>query len=137
MTKIRHVTARQLLDCKCRPMVEVDIITENGELGRGAAPTGSSVGMYESYVLRDNDTSEYDGMSVHKAVDNVLKIIAPELIGMDVCDQRAIDQKMIELDGTPNKSNLGGNAIYSTSIAAFRAAAETANKPAYEYLCVQ
>jgi enolase len=135
MTKIKHVTARQLLDCKCRPLVEVDIITDKGELGRGAAPTGSSVGMYESYVLRDNDTSEYNGMSVHKAVDNVLKIIAPELIGMDVCDQRAIDQKMIELDGTPNKSNLGGNAIYSTSIAAFRAAAETANKPAYEYLC--
>lgn len=135
MVKIKHVAARQLIDCKCRPLVEVDIITDNGQTGRGAAPTGSSVGMHESYVLRDDDAGEYDGMSVHKAVDNVVNVIAPAIIGMDVSDQRAIDEKMIELDGTPNKSNLGGNAIYSTSIAAFRAAAEAANKPAYEYLC--
>lgn len=135
MAKIKYVTARQVIDCKCRPMVEVDITTDTGETGRGSAPTGSSVGMYESFVLRDNDPVEYNGMSVHKAVDKVKSIIAPALIGMDVHDQRAIDQRMIELDGTPNKQNLGGNAIYSTSIAAFRAAAEAARKPAYEYLC--
>lgn len=135
MAIIKHVTARQLIDCKCRPLVEVDVITDSGVTGRGAAPTGSSVGMHESYVLRDNNPGEYNGQSVHKAVDNVLNVIAPALIGMDVCDQRAIDEKMIELDGTPNKSKLGGNAIYSTSIAAFRAAAKTAGKPGYEFLC--
>lgn len=135
MVKINRITARQIIDCKCRPMVEVDIITDSGELGRGSAPTGSSVGMYEAHVLRDNDAAEYAGLSVHKAVDNVKNIIAPALIGMDVQDQRKIDQKMIELDGTANKENLGGNAIYSTSIAAFRAAAEVAHQPAYRYLC--
>lgn len=135
MAKTESITARQLIDCKCRPMVEVDVITDSGEVGRGSSPTGSSVGMYESYVLRDNDAGEYNGLSIHKAVDNVKNIIAPALIGMDVQDQRAIDEKMIQLDGTPNKENLGGNAIYSTSIAAFRAAAKVAHQPAYRYLC--
>ncbi len=135
MAIIKQVIARQLIDCKCRPMVEVDIITDSGEIGRGSAPTGSSVGTYESYVLRDNDPNEYDGMGVHKAVENVNRIIGPALVGMNVQDQRAIDQRMIELDGTPNKKSLGGNAIYSTSIAVFRAAAEVAHRPPYEYLC--
>lgn len=135
MSKIVNVTARQLIDCKCRPMVEVDVITEDGAVGRGSAPTGSSVGIHESYVLRDNDAGEYNGMGVHKAVENVKNIIAPALKGMDVKDLRGIDQRMIELDGTPDKRRLGGNAIYSTSIAAFRAGAEEAHVPAYEYLC--
>lgn len=135
MAKIKNVTARQIIDCKCRPMVEVDIITDTGDLGRGSAPTGSSVGMHESYVLRDNNPDEFDGLSVHQAVNNVNNIISPALIGMDIQDQRAIDQKMIDLDGTPNKEKLGGNAIYSTSIAAFRAAAEVENQPGYRYLC--
>ncbi len=135
LSKIKQVTARQLIDCKCRPVVEVDIITDNGKTGRGSAPTGSSVGMHESYVLRDNDSNEYNGMSVHKAVDIVNNIIAPAIVGMDVQDQKAIDQRMIDLDGTPNKQKLGGNAIYSTSIAAFRAAADVSNLPAYQYLC--
>ena len=135
MAKIKNVLARQLIDCNCRPMVEVDIVTDEGVLGRGSAPTGSSVGMYESCVLRDNDPSEYNGMSVHRAVDNVNRVIGPALLGMDVHDQKGIDQRMIELDGTENKAKLGGNAIYSTSIAALRAAAETERMPAYRYLC--
>lgn len=134
MSKITEVKARQLIDCKCRPMVEVDVITEKGSLGRGSAPTGSSVGMYESFVLRDNDPKEYNGMSVHKAVENVNKIIAPALIGREVSGQEEIDKIMIELDGTPDKHNLGGNAIYSASIAAFRAAAGDAGKTLYDYI---
>ncbi len=132
--KIKSVHARQLIDCKCRPLVEVDVITEGGALGRGEAPTGSSVGMYESYVLRDNDPKEYHGMSVHKAVANVNEIIGPKLIGMDVQDQRALDEAMIALDGTADKHVLGGNAIYSTSIACFRAAAESEHRPLYDYI---
>lgn len=133
-SKIKSIHARQIVDCKCRPMVEVDVITEDGYCGRGCAPTGSSVGMFESCVLRDNNPEEYHGLSVHKAVDNVNNIIGPALAGMDVTDQAAIDEKMISLDGTPEKKNLGGNAIYSTSIAAFRAAANSANQPLYNYI---
>ena len=90
--------------------------------------------MYESCVLRDGDPNEYNGMSVHKAVDNVNNIIAPRLIGMDVTDQAAIDQAMIDLDGTPDKHVLGGNAIYSVSVAAYRAAAASVRKELYEYI---
>ncbi|MGI6030459.1 MAG: phosphopyruvate hydratase [Eubacteriales bacterium] len=132
--RIKAVHARQLIDCKCRPMVEVDVITEDGYIGTGAAPTGSSVGMYESCVLRDGNPDEYNGLSVHKAVANVNDIIAPALIGMDVTDQKALDQKMIELDGTPDKHVLGGNAIYSVSIACLRAAAASQRRPLYDYL---
>jgi len=132
--RIKSVHARQIIDCKCRPMVEVDVVTENGVTGTGAAPTGSSVGMYESCVLRDGDPAEYNGLSVHKAVDNVNRIIAPRLVGMDVTDQAAIDQAMIDLDGTPDKHVLGGNAIYSVSVAAYRAAAASAGVSLYEYI---
>ena len=128
--KIKAVRARQIIDCKCRPMVEVDVVTDGGCIGTGAAPTGSSVGMYESCVLRDGDPNEYNGMSVHKAVDNVNRIIAPRLIGMDVTDQAAIDRAMIDLDGTPDKHVLGGNAIYSVSVAAYRAAAASVRRTA-------
>lgn len=131
---IKSVHARQIVDCKCRPMVEVDVVTSDGYIGRGCAPTGSSVGMFESSVLRDDNPDEYHGLSVHKAVDNVNNIIAPALTGMDVTDQKGIDEKMIALDGTPEKKNLGGNAIYSVSIAAFRAAAEAAHQPLYNYI---
>jgi len=134
MSKIKEVKARQLIDCKCRPMVEVDVMTEDGAIGRGEAPTGSSVGMYESFVLRDNDSAEFNGLSVHKAVDNVNKTIAPAVIGLDVADQKRIDETMIALDGTPDKHNLGGNAVYSTSIAAYRAAAAEAGVPLYQYI---
>lgn len=132
--RIKSVTARQLIDCKCRPMVEVDVVTEHGALGRGSAPTGSTVGMYESFVLRDNDPTEYGGKSVHRAVANVNDIIGPAITGMDVSDQRGIDMKMIELDGTENKARLGGNAIYAVSVAVFRAAAASAGTELYNYI---
>lgn len=132
--RIQSVHARQIIDCKCRPMVEVDVVTDSGVTGTGAAPTGSSVGMYESCVLRDGDPGEYHGMSVHRAVDNVNRLIAPRLVGMDVTDQAAIDRCMIDLDGTPDKHVLGGNAIYSVSVAAYRAAAAAAGVPLYDYL---
>ncbi len=134
MTIIEAVTARQILDCKARPMVEVEIVTSSGHSGRGAAPTGQSVGMHESFVLRDEDPNEYRGLSVHKAVANVNDTIAPALVGLDIFDQAALDGVMIELDGTPQKSRLGGNAIYSASIACLRAAAAAAGQPVYRYI---
>ena len=133
-SKITSVHARQLVDCKCRPMVEVDIQTEDGALGRGCATTGSSVGKFESCVLRDHNPAEYNGMSVHKAVDNVNHILGPALLGKDIFNQEDIDHTMIQLDSTPDKSRLGGNAIYSVSIAAMRAAADAAGMPLYNYL---
>lgn len=133
-TRIKSVHARQMIDCKCRPLVEVDVVTEGGATGRGQAPTGSSVGMYESYVMRDNDPEEYHGLSVHNAVKNVNEVIAPVLIGMDATDQKTLDKAMIDLDGTEDKHKLGGNAIYSTSIACLRAAASCSGMELYEYL---
>jgi enolase len=132
--RIASVRAQQIIDCKCRPAVEVEIRTESGAVGRGAAPTGTSVGMHEAFVLRDGDPSSYNGLSVHKAVDKVLNVIGPALVGMNVFDQRAIDEKMIALDGTPDKRNLGGNTIYSASIAAFRAAADARRMPLYKHI---
>jgi len=122
------------MDANFRPVLEVDVITEGGFLGRGSSPTGTSVGKYESFVLRDNDPDFFEGLSVYKAIDNVDKIIAPSLIGMDILDQVSIDKKMIELDGTSNKSNLGGNTIYSVSIACLKAASRTFNTFLYDYL---
>lgn len=130
--KINAVKARQVLDSKGRPVVEVDIVTEGGHLGRAGASTGSSVGANESFVLRDNDPKCFGGMSVYKAVDNVNRIIAPALIGMDVQDQAGIDNKMIALDGTRYKTNLGGNAIFATSAAAAYAAAAFNQKPLFQ-----
>lgn len=131
---IRSVHAHQLIDCKCRPMVEVEVVTEGNFKGVGSAPTGSSVGKYESFVLRDGDMAEYNGLSVHKAVENVNQIIAPKLVGMDVREQEAIDKIMIDLDGTEDKHILGGNAIYSVSIAVLRAAAECEGLTPYDYI---
>jgi enolase len=133
-TSIKSVKARQILDAKGKPMVEVDVVTEAGVLGRGSAPSGVSAGEHEAYVLRDGDKKLYDGHSVYKACDIVHKTIAPKLKGMDVMDQEAIDKTMIELDGTPNKSKLGGNTICSVSLAAIRAAAATENIPLYQHL---
>lgn len=131
--RITAVRARQVLDCKTRPLVEVEVETESGHLGRGAAPTGSSVGMHEAAVLRDGGT-EYHGLSVHRAVANVVDVIGPALVGRDVDTQTDLDKLMIELDGTARKTRLGGNAIYSTSIAVLRAAAAAAGKPVYQHL---
>jgi len=132
--KITSVRAQQIIDCKCRPAVEVEIRTESGAVGRGAAPTGTSVGMHEAFILRDGDRSSYNGLSVHKAVEYAVDIIGPALVGMNVFDQRAIDMRMITLDGTPDKHNLGGNTIYSASIAAFRAAADSRRMPLYRHI---
>ena len=134
MSKIAYVHARQLVDCKCRPMLEVDVITDDGFVGRGSAPTGISVGKFESWVLRDGNPEEYHGLSVHHAADNVNNKIAPHLIGVDITNQKKIDEIMLEIDGTQNKKNLGGNAIYSVSVAAYRAAAAVHHVPLYEYI---
>lgn len=136
-TAISKIEARQLLDCKCRPMLEVDVHTQSGAWGRGSAPTGSSVGSHEAFILRDENLNEYNGMSVHKAVHVIESVIAPSLLGMDVTDLAAIDQKMLALDGTAEKKVLGGNSIYSVSIACARAAASCSGLPLYQYFANQ
>ena len=128
---IKQVKARQILDGNGRPVVEVDIVTEGGHLGRAGASTGTSVGASESFVLRDNDPNNYGGLSVHKAIRNVETKIAPAIIGLDVLDQEKIDRVMIGLDGTPLKTNLGGNAIFAVSVAALRAASAVKGKPLF------
>jgi enolase len=130
---IAEIKAREILDSKARPLVEVDIITSDGMLGRGSSPCGTSVGSHEAVVLRDGGT-RYGGLGVQKAVRNVLELIAPALKGRSVTDQKAIDSLLIELDGTRNKSRLGANAIYSVSIATARAAAAALRVPLYRYL---
>ncbi|HEU4361776.1 MAG TPA: enolase C-terminal domain-like protein [Mycobacterium sp.] len=134
MMKIASVVARQLLDCKARPLLEVEVTTDTGHVGRGASPTGTSIGMHEAFVLRDGDPAQYNGLSVHRAVSAVTDEIAPVLVGAELDDPRALDWVMIELDGTPDKHRLGGNAIYSTSVALLRAAAAEAGTPTYTYL---
>ena len=131
--KIASVVARQLLDCKARPLVEVEITTDTGHVGRGASPTGSSVGMHEAFVLRDGDGAEYNGLSVHRAVSAVADEIAPALLGAELDDPRTLDRVMIELDGTPDKHRLGGNAIYSLGRVAARGSA-AAGMPTYTYV---
>ena len=134
MSKITEVKARQVLDCKGRPVAEVDVVTESGFLGRAGASTGSSVGANESFVLRDGDPGVYGGMSVYKAIANIREVLAPAILGMDVQDQEAIDRKMIALDGTRYKTNLGGNAIYAVSVAVAKAAAAENHLPIYRNL---
>jgi enolase len=134
LIRIASVVARQLLDCKARPLVEVEITTDTGQVGRGASPTGSSVGVHEAFVLRDGDRAEYNGLSVHRAVCAVTDEIAPAIVGAELDDPRTLDQVMIELDGTPDKHRLGGNAIYSTSIALLRAASAAAGTPTHSYV---
>ena len=133
-TSIKSVKARQILDAKGKPMLEVDVVTTGSILGRGSAPSGVSAGEHEAYVLRDKDPKWYDGLGVYKAADIVHKNISPRLKGMDVMDQAAIDKTMIDLDGTPDKSRLGGNTLCSVSLACIRAAANTENLPLYRYL---
>lgn len=129
--KIRSVKARQVLDAKGRPVVEADIVTQGGHLGRAGASTGSSVGSHEAFVLRDNDPNLFGGLSVYKAVENIEKVIAPALIGLDVTDQEKVDRIMIELDGTRYKTKLGGNAIFAVSVANARAASAVRQLPMY------
>jgi enolase len=131
--KIKNVKARQIYDSRANPTVEVDIILEDGTQGRGMVPSGASTGRFEALELRDGGKS-WDGKGVLKAVANVNTILGPALLGMDVREQKAVDQKLIELDGTPGKTNLGANAILGCSIAACWAAANYRHEPLYRYL---
>jgi enolase len=133
MSIIIDIHARQILDSRGNPTVEVDVITENGVMGRAAVPSGASTGEHEAVELRDGG-KDYMGKGVLKAVDNVNKIIADELIGSSVFDQNLIDQIMIDLDGTPNKSKLGANAILGVSLAVAKAAANELGLPLYRYV---
>ena len=134
MSLIIDIHAREILDSRGNPTVEVEVLTENGIVGRAAVPSGASTGKYEAVELRDGEADRYLGKGVEKAVANVEEIIAEELLGASVFDQRDIDQTMIDLDGTPNKSRLGANAILGVSLAVAKAAAEEAGLPLYQYL---
>jgi enolase len=134
MSIISDVVAREILDSRGNPTVEVDVYLENGIMGRAAIPSGASTGSREAVELRDNDTRRYLGKGVQQAVKNVNEIIAEELIGEDCLDQYAIDQMMIALDASPNKAKLGANAILGVSLAVARAAAQTQELPLYKYL---
>jgi enolase len=134
MSYISEIFARQILDSRGNPTVEVDVITDEGAIGRAAVPSGASTGIHEAVELRDGDKKKYLGKGVLKAVGNVNKLIAPELLGYDVADQTGIDGRMIQLDGTANKSKLGANAILAVSMAVAKAAAEEASLPLYRYV---
>ena len=133
MSIIINIHARQILDSRGNPTIEVDVVTENGTLGRAAVPSGASTGEHEAVELRDGG-NDYMGKGVSKAIDNVNAVIAQELLGVSVFEQNLIDQTMIELDGTPNKSKLGANAILGVSLAVAKAAAHELNMPLYRYV---
>lgn len=134
MPKISGVQAREILDSRGNPTIEVDIELDDGATGRAAVPSGASTGTKEAVELRDNDKKRFHGKGVRTVVGNVTKIIAPEIIGTDVLEQRKIDRMLIELDGTKNKSKLGANAILGVSLAAARAAANSLNIPLFKYI---
>lgn len=134
MSSIAHIHARQILDSRGNPTIEVDVITESGSIGRAAVPSGASTGSHEAVELRDNDAKRYLGKGVENAVNNVNSTIAEELIGMEVSDQRTLDMTMIDLDGSENKANLGANAILGVSLAAAKAAASESGQPLYRYI---
>lgn len=134
MTVIEAIVAREILDSRGNPTVEVDVHLLDGTMGRAAVPSGASTGAFEAVELRDGDNDRYLGRGVQQAVHNVATVIAPELIGMDAADQTAIDQRMMELDGTANKGKLGANAILGVSLAVAKAAAVSMDMPLYRYL---
>ncbi|WP_295236518.1 phosphopyruvate hydratase [Sediminibacterium sp.] len=134
MSYIIDVHARQILDSRGNPTVEVDVLTDDGALGRAAVPSGASTGIHEAVELRDNDKKKYVGKGVLKAVKNVNTTIADAIVGLDVSEQASIDQIMIDLDGTPNKAKLGANAILAVSMAVAKAAADEASLPLYRYI---
>lgn len=134
MSKIAKITARQVLDSRGNPTVEVDLQTATGAIGRASVPSGASTGSREALELRDGDKAYYLGKSVCKAIANINEKIAPKVLGMEVSELRAIDNKMLELDGTDFKNNLGANAMLAVSMAACRAGAIEANLPLYQYL---
>ena len=134
MSYIIEVHARQILDSRGNPTVEVDVVTDDGAIGRAAVPSGASTGIHEAVELRDGDKKKYLGRGVLKAVKNVNDIIAEGIVGYDITQQAAIDQAMIDLDGTANKGKLGANAILAVSMAVAKAAAEEAGLPLYRYV---
>lgn len=134
MSEIIDIHAREILDSRGTPTVEVDVVLESGAFGRAAVPSGASTGVHEAVELRDGDAKRYDGKGVLKAVDAVNETLADELYGFDALEQMEIDQLMIEMDGTPNKGNLGANAILGVSLAVAKAAAEEVGLPLYRYL---
>ena len=134
MSFISQIHARQIFDSRGNPTVEVDVTLDSGVMGRAAVPSGASTGKHEAVEMRDEDSTQYMGKGVLKAVDNVNSRIAEELVGFSVYEQALLDQIMLEMDGTPNKANLGANAILGVSLAAARAAALDANMPLYRYV---
>ena len=134
MSLIIDVHARQILDSRGNPTIEVDVTTQNGFVGRAAVPSGASTGSYEAVELRDNDKATYLGKGVLQAVKNVNETIALELNGANVFEQNAIDSRMLELDGTENKGKLGANAILGVSLAVAKAAAQESQQPVYRYI---
>ena len=134
MVKIQSVYAREVLDSRGNPTVEVEVTGDDGSFGRAIVPSGASTGVHEAVELRDGDATRYNGMGVSKAVDNVNTIIAKEVIGKEVTSQREIDEMMIALDGTPNKGKLGANAILGVSLAVARCAANSVHMPLYRYI---
>jgi enolase len=134
MTLIEEIVAREILDSRGNPTVEVEVLLESGAVGRAAVPSGASTGVHEAVELRDGDPERYGGKGVLNAVENVNDLIAEELWGFDALDQTALDETLIELDGTPNKGRLGANAILGVSLAAAKAAAEALDLPLYRYI---
>jgi enolase len=134
MSAIKEIMAREIIDSRGNPTVEVEVWTETGFMGRAAVPSGASTGVHEAVELRDDEKDRYMGKGVRKAVKNVFNILRPELVGMEVSDQIRIDRTMLQLDGTRNKSKVGANAILAVSLAASKAAAEEMGQPLYRYL---
>ncbi len=134
MTTIVDVLGREILDSRGNPTLEVEVLLESGIIGRAAVPSGASTGEHEAVELRDGDKSRYGGKGVLKAVENINEKIADELIDADASEQAYIDQFLIDLDGTPNKENLGANAILGVSLACAKAAADTLDIPLYRYI---
>ena len=133
MSNIEIIHARQILDSRGNPTIEVDVVTEEGAFGRAAVPSGASTGMHEAVELRDGGNS-WMGKGVTLAIEHVNEVLNEELHGLDITEQRLIDQIMIDIDGTENKSNLGANAILGVSLAVAKAAAETVRQPLYRYI---
>ena len=129
MPKISRITAREILDSRATPTIEVSLLTDMGVFGTASIPSGASTGGSEDVELRDGDPSRYNGKGVLKAISNVQNILAPKLLGLDISEQEKIDHLMIELDGTSNESKLGANAILAISIAALKAAAASSKLP--------
>ncbi|MGI6034863.1 MAG: phosphopyruvate hydratase [Limnochordia bacterium] len=134
MTVIEDIYGREILDSRGNPTVEVEVVLVDGTVGRAAVPSGASTGAFEAVELRDGDEARYNGKGVLKAVTNVNEVIAPEIVGMDATDQLGIDSRMLELDGTDNKKNLGANAILGVSLAVAKAAAASVGLPLYQYI---